>query len=390
MLVLVLISILGLLLIKESLTNDPALITDPDRSEKDNEWNEKEEKIDLDAFDYLYENEEIPKLQHLLVHSTFVRQVTNYHLPYLLGYSADGHYAAFIRYIEKSSAGYLVEIYDTNSGEKVFSILIPHTDNMLESKAIDWAQKALDTGFKIDILPNKLLWHDGMAYQTKQQEWILREDTDDNQLYIRVTASEMKGKWLYLYKESEGENLIQLFTFPGKPEWLTFISYSETQQNEDFRPLFIHLDQLTVKNSVAGKKEEADNWLYGDFTFLFNQEKTYTRKGYIAVSGKKDDSEIPIYEELLEQWIYLGPLGNMKWYGNPKGIFNEKGKPIHSEKGSFYYRINIIHDEQHQSMRYFMIDQYDKNTNQMIQTIEFKWDDQLNEMVPIQPIQIDG
>lgn len=76
----------------------------------------------------------------------------------------------------------------------------------------------------------------------------------------------------------------------------------------------------------------------------------------------------------------------MIWYGSPQGIFNRDTKPIHPQKGYYYYQVNITMNGEKDTLQYFVVDQYESSTNKLIRTIEFQWDDKVGEMRPIQPI----
>ncbi len=352
--------------------------------EKD--WNQTETDTPFYDIDTLYNLTEVPQLDSLFLHSTFINQVYIHHIPYFFGYSEDGHYAAFILYDNTPHSGYEIVIYDTFIGEKIYSIFIPYVDRIIESKPFFLAKEALEQGFDIHVTPKKEILRDGMEYETNQDKWYFYKEKDNQQSFFKMMKTNTKDEWLYLLHDyNDQKSYTQLFVFPGNPQWITLAQYNN-QEKVDFLPIFIHLESVTNKNSIDGKEKEADKWLYGTITFLYGQEQIISNKGYIAVSNKnKEELKAPYH---VGQWIYLDSSGTMKWYGNSEGIFNKEGKSIQSLDKAVYYRMNIIMHMDSSSLKYIIIDQLDKKTDELIRTYEFKWDERIKEMVPIQLMEL--
>jgi len=379
-------------LIQESFLYKHKATIQPDEQEvveQDHNWNQ--EKADPPSYDMvsLYDSSVVPPLDKLMINATFVNLVSDYQVPYFLGYSENGRYAAFILYGERDSQTYVINIYDTFVGEKVYSMLIPVSDHIKESKKLALAKEVLETGFQITIPPNKGLWKNQMKYKTEQGVWSFYQEKVEQDRFLKITKEDTEDEWVFLlHEEANKKRYIQLFHFPERPEWITLVPHViDIEQEAFFHPVFLHLDHLNTENSIIGKREEADKWLYGNFSCIYDQGNTFSRKGYLAVSTDETQEE-PKVPETIDQWIYLDPSGKMKWYGNSEGIFNVEGKPIQSVEAAFSYRIQLVVKEETRSLHYFIVDQLDRNTNQLIRTLEFQWDEDLQEMVPIQKVQI--
>lgn len=358
----------------------------PNKPPKDESWNQPEKTPPPDEFGSLYNLTEVPALEKLFVNSTFNRQVTEMKIPYLHGYSSDGLFAAFISYKDEQNGVYVIDIHETSSQEIVYSIYIPNTEQILESKEFNYAKQALNNGYKINVLPVKLYFENGIEYLTTDDTWIFENEDSTENSYLKISKKDEKYRWKL--SNNSGMELnssnVQMFTFPGEPELVTFIINDINAINSRYNPIFINLNDLTVNNSEKGREREVDNWLYGNFQFIYNQWHTNSKKGFIAISMDNEGIDNKRYEDFIEQWVYLDSLGKMKWYGNSKGIFDLEGNPIVSENTSYYYRFNLISGVTQNSIDYFSIDQYDKESNQFLRTYEFKWDEQKQEMSPIQ------
>ncbi|MFT9486877.1 MAG: hypothetical protein ACH0QD_05855 [Tepidibacillus sp.] len=359
---------------------------------EETDWNQPDERNPTSEIDSLYEQGKVPKLEKLMVNNIFIQTVYFNRIPYFLGFSSDGHYAAFIHYNDTGEVGYLVQIYDTWLGDLTYSFFIPDQEKIVESEEIKLAQEVLDHGFNIQVFPRKLNWKNGMKYKNGQETWVFQELSKQEKSKIKLSNNRSQEEWLFPGLADEGEKYIDLFSFPGKTNWLAFVQTGfdseETNRANQFKPIFIQLEKLTVKNSEKGKDKEADNWLYGNFKFIYDQGVTGVRKGYIAISTDNSSlkKEIGQKKNITEQWVYLDPKGTMIWYGSPQGIFNRDTKPIHPQKGYYYYQVNITMNGEKDILQYFVVDQYESSTNKLIRTIEFQWDDKVGEMRPIQPI----
>lgn len=355
-------------------------IDNTDTNKDDEEWNINDKDSPSYDFDSLYQFEDVPELNKLFVNASFIKQVIFNHNPYLHGFSSDGRYAALIDFNDKNEIGYLVKIIETFTGDIVYSILIPNSDMIMESSELALAQEALEKGFKIDVPPWKIPFENGLLYEYGEENWYIFKDENDGVFYIKLVNEGTKNEWLIRINKDiiKAPINIDLFFSSGTPELITFVFY-----NAGLNPIFLHLDGLTNRNSLNGIEKEADRWLYGGFRFIYNQWTNINNKGFIAVSSKEGTGEV---QNFIDQWIYLDPSGKMKWYGNSQGIFNSEVKPIQPFDRLFLYRVNLITDSSNSSLQYFIVDQLDQKTKKVIRTIEFKWDSNILEMIPIKTI----
>ena len=362
------------------------------------EWNQPKEETKRpnieEEIDPLYDMIRVPKLDQLFINSTFVQQVYFNHFPYFIGYSKDGKYAAFIDYIDTNNVGYRLKIYETPTGINAYSTFIPDVDGIFDTDEFIFAQKALDDGFGINTPPKKISWNDELNYQwNEKNSWVFNLEEESGNLLIRKKNTNLDWSMPALFDKNENGQMIQFFSFPGKPEWVTILPISLSEQLENpmtiLNPIFIYLDHLDFRNSVAGKELEADNWLYGNFLFLYDQGIATNNKGFIAASSGNGETTIinSHFNGYVDQWVYLDPSGRMNWYGNNQGIFNREGKPIQELGRSFSYRINIKKSRAEGVLQYFVIDQLDEHSLELIRTIEFKWSSELEEMEPIQKLK---
>ncbi|OEF99188.1 hypothetical protein BHF71_09750 [Vulcanibacillus modesticaldus] len=359
----------------------------------ENEWSKPEDNSPSYDFASLYNLRDVPKLEKLFINSTFIKHISINHFSYLHGFSSDGRYVSLINYIETNEQGYLVNIFDTITGNIVYSIFVPDDENLLDSNELALAQEALEDVFKINVPPKKLIWKNGLAYQANKTSWVFEVTKNNERVNLKINNLEFKDTWtLFLVDQQDFYGYLELFSFPGKPEWLTFIYHLSyyTTGDRDFILKFVNLENLTSNNSDEGVKEGVDNWLYGSFNLIYNQWNTGSNKGFIAISGDNERVGDKGYLEQVKQWIYLDPSGKMEWYGNYQGVFNSRGASAQRQKQSlgrdFYYRINLIKDN-NDSLQYFIIDQFDSETKSLYRTIEFKWDPDVLEMVPVQNFQ---
>lgn len=354
----------------------------------DDEWGTPIDNEQPSDFDLLYDSSEVPTLDKLFVNSTFIKQVTINRTPYLHGYSADGRFAAFINYTEKDEAAFIVQIYDTVLTEIVYTFYIPNSENILESKELTVAQQALSEGYSIEVMPDKLKFDNNMEYDALDATYTFEfeVDKDIDSSYLKITKKDSKDRWIILanndlkYKKSN----VQMFTYPDNPNFVVFVINNSPLNNHNYTPVFIDLSGLTYKNSEKGRSEEADNWLYGSFEFEYNQWDANEQYGFIALSTDNKNIQNQKYQDFVEQWVYLDSSGKMRWYGNTKGVFDFKSNPIAHIDGVFYYRVRIMEGINRNKLQSLTVDQYDMNTNRLIRTLEFTWNDENLSMEAIQ------
>lgn len=360
----------------------------PSTTPNDSEWRTSTENEPPFDFDLLYSLSEVPTLDKLFVNVTFIEQVTVNQVPYLHGFSSDGRFAAFINYTDIDGEAFIVQIYDTLSTEIVYSTYIPNSENILESKELALAQKALSEGFAIEVMPDKLKFDNKMEYNTEDATFSLEFEVDKevNSAYLQIAKNDSRDRWIFLgnsdlkYKKSN----VQMFTFPDNHDFVVFVINNSPYNGQNYTPIFINFRDLTYKNSEKGRIEEADNWLYGNFEFVYNQWNINEQYGFIAQSTDNKSIQNQKYSDFVEQWIYLDSSGRMQWYGNAKGIFDFEAKPIYQLDGTFYYRVRLMEGINKNNLQSFTVDQYDIKTDQLIRTLEFAWNDGKQSMEIIQ------
>jgi len=365
------------------------------------EWNQPKNDHTAptnEEIDPLYDMIRVPKLDQLFVNTTFIQQVYVKHLPYFIGYSTEGGYAAFIDYINFDQAGYRLKIYEIITGKMIFSTFIPDVEGIFDTEEFLMAQQALDKGFGINTPPKKITWSEELNYQLMENDWIF--NLHENKTDIKIRKKNTNLEWVIptLFTSDSrdtSDHRIHFFAYPGKAEWVTILPIQlETTDKSDiltYNPVFINLDYLNFKNSFAGMEIEADNWLYGNFVFLYNQGIATKSKGFIAVSvntsNQKKYNSKNQFNDYVNQWVYIDPTGRMNWYGNSQGIFNQEGEPIEEINRSFSYRITLKTNTDDGVLQHFVIDQLDEHSLELIRTIEFKWSSTEKKMEPIQKIQ---
>lgn len=349
--------------------------------DEDNEWNQPEVESPDYSFGALYNLTDVIKIDELLLNSTFIKQVENNLLIYLYGFSDDGRNMAYINY-DKAAKGYKINIYDVLSMKDVFSIFIPKSDLIIESKEFLMAKDLLENVYKIDVPVQNLTWNENMMYGDK---WYFSERSYQSDSYLSISNSNY-DYWTILLEENYNHpTYIELFTLPDNPERVAFVFYySNTINNiSDFQIYTINLADLNINNSVDGKNVEADNWLYGDINFVYNQWDTRSRRGFFAISNSDADNNEAETTKKIEQWVYIDPTGLMQWHGNYDGIFNRKGELLVQIERGVYFRINLIEDGRNMESIYFVIDLYDSVNDELLKTIEFKWDEEVNGLIPL-------
>lgn len=346
----------------------------------DDEWSTPIDNEQPSDYDLLYGLSEVPALDKLFVNTTFIKQVTINRVPYLHGFSADGRFAAFINYTENNGEAFIVQIYDTLLTEIVYTTYIPNTENILESKELAVAQQALNEGFAIEIMPDKIKFDNKMEYVTLDAAYSLEFEIDKeiDSSFLKIAKKDSRDRWIILtnnnlkYKKDN----VQMFTYPDNPNYIVFLINNSPLNGQNYTPIFINFSDLTYKNSEKGRSEEADNWLYGNFEFVYNQWNTNEKYGFIALSTDNKNIGNQKYSDFVEQWVYLDSSGRMRWYGNAKGIFDYEANPIYQTEGNFYYRVRIMEGINKNKLQSMIVDQYDLNTDQLIRTLEFTWNDE--------------
>lgn len=354
-------------------------------SNEDDEWNLVDDSPKYDSGS-LYESSTVPALNKLFINTNFIEQVKLNRLAYLYGFSNDGNYLASIYYDDKTQAGYIINIDNISTGESTFSLFIPDNKYILDSKEFSTAKELVEKAYKINIPPSKLDWKDTFVYENNKDTWYFNEENNEGYARFNISTSISNENWsILLNNQSYYPVYTEVFSSPGKPEWLTFVFYFEQFQNgiSNYKTIFIDLNKLTDKNSIDGKVKEADRWLYGNFKFVYDQWEKCNKKGFIAVAS---DDEVIKQEgnffELVDQWIYLDTTGKMQWYGNSEGIYNSKGLPVQLAERGYFYKLKLT-EYPNKGLVYYTIDIFDKADNNFIKTVEFLWDTEAQNMIPI-------
>lgn len=351
----------------------------------DSEWTQPEVELPDYSFGTLYNTNNIIELDELFLNSIFVKQVEINHLLYLYGYSNDGSKLAYIGYDEKS-IGYKINIYDILDMEDVFSIFIPKNDLMFESDEFIMGKNILESIYKIDSPTNKLTWYNDIEYNIKGKKWYFDTEFDDNKSYLKVSDTNNNYWSILMGKNYDKPTYIEIFTFKNNPEIISFIFYYSKHSNmiSECKIYTMDLAKLNNNNSNEGKNVEADNWLYGDFTFVYNQWNTRFQKGFFAISINDDINKNEGTYKKVDQWVYIDSSGLMQWHGSYDGIFNRKGESLFQLQQGVYYRINLIEEKSSLESTYFVFDIYDYISDTLIKTIEFGWGKDQNSIYPLQ------
>lgn len=354
-------------------------------SNEEDEWKLVDDSPKYDSTS-LYESSSVPALNKLFINTNFITQVKLNRLAYLYGFSNDGNYLASIYYDDKIQAGYIINIDNISTGERTFSLFIPDNKFILESKEFSTAKELIEVAYEINIPPSKLNWNDIFVYQTNQELWYFNEESTEEYSRFNISKSNSNDIWSILLNDKTYKPVYsEVFSSPGKSEWLTFVFYFDQFDNgiSNYKTVFIDLTKLTNKNSIEGKIEEADRWLYGDFEFVYDQWEKSNKKGFIAVAN--DNQEInqeDNFYESINQWVYLDTTGKMQWYGNSEGIYNSTGVRVLRAKKEFFYSLNLT-EYPNKGLVYYAIDIFDKVDNNFIMTVEFIWDKEKQFMAPI-------
>ncbi|WP_339061439.1 hypothetical protein [Tepidibacillus marianensis] len=265
---------------------------------------------------------------------------------------------------DEGENAYQLNIYDDMTNHPAYSLQIPVQDPTKSNELI-LAQEALDNGYEIKIPPNQKIWKNGLRIDVGKVGWDIHIEQQGVKSEFIVTHKNDKERWMFsLARWPDWNSLaMEVYTHPTHPEILTFVEQA---------PFMMNLSMLTSKNSSEGKQDEMDQWLYGDFEVVYDQNSSNDFKGYIAVS-KKGKEPIDLVQQKIEQWVYLDNSGKMRWYGNPEGVFQSEGKPIYQKGEPFQYALHPIYRGNPEELQYMMIDVYDKNAK-MLKTFLFQWD----------------
>lgn len=350
-------------------------------------WNRKDNSNNYDT-DSLYERTSLPALEEVLVNTTFIEQVKDNELTYIYGYSRDNEYLASISYIKEFVSGYQIRIVHLATDELEFALFIPDSPDIIHSKEAELAFELLKDGYHIQQQPQKLEWDDTLfTYQIAGNDWEIVECVVTEDIHLHVRNLTKDQEWIIRLDDlSNYLVLSEVFTNPERPELLSFLFYFEGRENgEKFsRKISLDLSQLSENNSEIGKYDSADNWLYGDFDFIYDQWVENNKRGFvaIAVSG----SEIPIstdgYYSDVMQWVYLDTTGRMQWYGNSVGIFDGSGEALDLAENSYRYELNLIEDEECR-LQQLVLEVYDNALAKQVKTMEFVWERSASMIVPV-------
>ncbi|MFV9510259.1 hypothetical protein [Tepidibacillus sp. LV47] len=329
----------------------------------DKEWNQEDEHPAKNM-----KRTVVPKLDQLFSKPNLIEELKKN--PYFIGYDHTGQYGAFLIY-DSDEKAYQLQIYDSFKNRPEYSLQIPLQDPT-KSNEIILAQEALETGFNIKIPPKSLDWENKTKLKIDKETWNLIIEEKNAQLKLILSKSKSKDTWSFSLEGWTDSDIasVKLFNHPNDYHLLTIV-----QQ----KPIFLHLSLLTSRNSDHGKKDEVDQWLYGDFEIVYDQNQTNDFKGYLAVAKKKN-VPIKLYQQPIDQWVYADPSGKMKWYGNAEGIFDFAGKPFFQKEDPFYYSISPIYRGTPKELTYFMVDVFDKKTEKLLKTFLFQWDPQKRMM----------
>ena len=332
--------------------------------QEENEWNKEqsppEKNIKLG---------EVPKIDQILTKKDIVNELKQ--SPYFFGYNANGQYGAFLFY-DDSEKGFQVQIIERSTNKPVYQLHIPE-ENPTKSDEMILAQEAMDIGYQIKTPPLALTWENKMKKTVNQDTWQFEVTREVAKHQLVISKKRSSEKWSYsLDLWEKNELAVKMYSHPLHPEIVTFL---------DQRPVTIQLSALTSKNSDQGKKNEADQWLYGDFYFILDQNLLMDEKGYMAVSGQgKNMTPFQKYLPKVDQWVYLDSSGKMQWYGNPEGIFDVEGKPIFKKENPFVYRLQMMEGGTPTELKAIYIDAIDKKTEKTVKTLILEWNKKELEM----------
>lgn len=375
----VILALLGLLIVM--------IVQFSGEEDPDDGWNRKDENHHYNT-DSLYNRTDMLTLEQVLVNTTFIEQVRDNGLTYIYGYSRDNEYLAAISYLNEALPGYQIRIIHLATDELEFALFIPDTPDIIYSKEAELAHELLKDGYQIEQQAQKLEWDDALfTYQIAGNDWEFIESAVAKEIRLQVWNLTKSEKWIIRLDDTSNYLVLsEVFTNPAQPEMLNFLFYFENRENgQKFsRKISFDLTQMSERNTDSGKYDSADNWLYGDFSFIYDQWVENNKRGFVAIAdngGKVPIREDGYYSDVL-QWVYLDARGQMQWYGNSVGIFDASAEPINLAENSYRYELNLIKNEG-DKLQQLVLEIYDNALNRQVKTMEFIWERPSSMIVPV-------
>ncbi len=353
-------------------------------SNPEHSWNRKEDSNPYDT-DSLYNRDNMPTLAQVLTNANFIEQVKVNNLTYIYGYSQDNEYLASIHYVNEEIAGYQLRITRLATDELEFSLFMPDTADIMNTKEAELAIELLRDGYQIERQARKLDWEDAaFNYHNAGADWSFVETGVDEQISLQVKNLSTNATWIIRLDDLSNYLLFaEVFANPERLELLTFLFYFENKESGDkfSRKISLDLTKLSERNSESGIDDSADLWLYGDFNFIYNQWSQNNKRGFVAIVGEDTIANDGYYQN-VEQWVYLDNTGRMQWYGNSVGIFDATGVPLDTAQNSYSYELNLIVNERNM-LQQLVLEIYDNALNKQIKTTEFIWERTASMIMPV-------
>ena len=353
-------------------------------SNPEHSWNRKEDS-NPDDTDSLYNRDNMPTLAQVLTNANFIEQVKVNNLTYIYGYSQDNEYLASIHYVNEEIAGYQLRITRLATDELEFSLFMPDTADIMNTKEAELAIELLRDGYQIERQARKLDWEDAaFNYHNAGADWSFVETGVDEQISLQVKNLSTNATWIIRLDDLSNYLLFaEVFANPERLELLTFLFYFENKESGDkfSRKISLDLTKLSERNSESGIDDSADLWLYGDFNFIYNQWSQNNKRGFVAIVGEDTIANDGYYQN-VEQWVYLDNTGRMQWYGNSVGIFDATGVPLDTAQNSYSYELNLIVNERNM-LQQLVLEIYDNALNKQIKTTEFIWERTASMIMPV-------
>jgi hypothetical protein len=353
-------------------------------SNPEHSWNRKEDSNPYDT-DSLYNRDNMPTLAQVLTNANFIEQVKVNNLTYIYGYSQDNEYLASIHYVNEEIAGYQLRITRLATDELEFSLFMPDTADIMNTKEAELAIELLRDGYQIERQARKLDWEDAaFNYHNAGADWSFVGTGVDEQISLQVKNLSTNATWIIRLDDLSNYLLFaEVFANPERLELLTFLFYFENKESGDkfSRKISLDLTKLSERNSESGIDDSADLWLYGDFNFIYNQWSQNNKRGFVAIVGEDTIANDGYYQN-VEQWVYLDNTGRMQWYGNSVGIFDATGVPLDTAQNSYSYELNLIVNERNM-LQQLVLEIYDNALNKQIKTTEFIWERTASMIMPV-------
>lgn len=353
-------------------------------SNPEHSWNRKEDSNPYDT-DSLYNRDNMPTLAQVLTNANFIERVKVNNLTYIYGYSQDNEYLASIHYVNEEIAGYQLRITRLATDELEFSLFMPDTADIMNTKEAELAIELLRDGYQIERQARKLDWEDAaFNYHNAGADWSFVETGVDEQISLQVKNLSTNATWIIRLDDLSNYLLFaEVFANPERLELLTFLFYFENKESGDkfSRKISLDLTKLSERNSESGIDDSADLWLYGDFNFIYNQWSQNNKRGFVAIVGEDTIANDGYYQN-VEQWVYLDNTGRMQWYGNSVGIFDATGVPLDTAQNSYSYELNLIVNERNM-LQQLVLEIYDNALNKQIKTTEFIWERTASMIMPV-------